>query len=44
VKDGNLYSARGLSDGIQMALALVREDFGREFARSIAQSLSRRHQ
>ena len=41
LKDGNLYSSRGVSDGIQVALALVREDLGEEFARSIAESLSR---
>ena len=43
VKDGSLYSARGVSDGIQMALSLVREDLGSEFAGSIAKSLSRHH-
>ncbi|MFM0212708.1 AraC family transcriptional regulator [Paraburkholderia sediminicola] len=43
LKDGNLYSSRGVSDGIQMALALVREDLGEGFARSIAKSLSRQH-
>jgi transcriptional regulator GlxA family with amidase domain len=40
LKDGNLYSSRGVSDGIQVALALVREDLGEEFARSITKSLS----
>ncbi|RKE36495.1 DJ-1/PfpI family protein [Paraburkholderia sp. BL23I1N1] len=40
LKDGNLYSSRGVSDGIHVALALVREDLGDEFARSIATSLS----
>jgi transcriptional regulator GlxA family with amidase domain len=39
-KDGNLYSSSGVSDGIEVALALVREDFGEEFARSITKSLS----
>ncbi|TDN69271.1 AraC family transcriptional regulator [Paraburkholderia sp. BL10I2N1] len=41
LKDGNLYSSRGVSDGIQVALAMVREDLGEEFARSITNSLSR---
>ena len=40
LKDGNLYSSRGVSDGIQVALALVKEDLGEEFARSITKSLS----
>ena len=39
LRDGNLYSSRGVSDGIEVALALVREDLGEEFARSIATSL-----
>ncbi|CAE6779178.1 AraC family transcriptional regulator [Paraburkholderia domus] len=42
LKDGSLYSSRGVSDGIQMALGLVREDLGEEFVRSITKSLSRR--
>ena len=42
LKDGNLYSSCGASDGMQLALALVREDLGEDFARSIAKSLSRR--
>jgi transcriptional regulator GlxA family with amidase domain len=41
LKDGNLYSSCGFSDGMQLALALVREDHGKDFARSIAESLSR---
>ena len=41
MKDGNLYSSCGVSDGMQLALALVREDLGEDFARSIAKSLSR---
>lgn len=36
-------SVHGVIDGIQTALALVREDLGNEFARSIAKSLSRHH-
>jgi len=41
MKDGNLYSSCGVNDGMQLALALVREDLGEDFARSIAKSLSR---
>lgn len=41
VKDGNLYSSSGVTDGIQVALALVREDLGEDLARSITKSLSR---
>ncbi|WP_244106402.1 AraC family transcriptional regulator [Paraburkholderia phenazinium] len=41
LKDGNLYSSRGVSDGIRVALALVKEDLGEEIASSIARSLSR---
>jgi transcriptional regulator GlxA family with amidase domain len=40
LKDGNLYSSRGVSDVIQVALTLVREDLGEEVARSITKSLS----
>lgn len=41
LKDGNLYSSSGVSDGIHLALALVREDLGDELSRRIAKSLSR---
>lgn len=41
VKDGNLHSSRGVSDGMRVALALVREDLGDEFATNLARSLSR---
>ena len=41
VKDGNLYSSRGVSDGMRVALTLVREDLGDEFATNLARSLSR---
>jgi transcriptional regulator GlxA family with amidase domain len=44
LKDGNLYSSCGVSDGILVALALVREDLGDGVASSIAASLSRRRQ
>lgn len=40
LRDGNLYSSRGVSDGIRVALALVRGDLGEELARNIANSLS----
>jgi transcriptional regulator GlxA family with amidase domain len=40
LKDGNLYSSRGVSDGMRVALALVQEDLGEELARSITKSLS----
>jgi transcriptional regulator GlxA family with amidase domain len=43
MKDGSLYSSGGVSDGIRVALALVREDFGEELARSITKSLSIQH-
>lgn len=41
LKDGNLHSARGVSDVIRLALALVREDLGDAFARRVTQSMSR---
>jgi len=41
LKDGNLYSSCGVSDGMQLALGLVREDLGEDCARNIAKSLSR---
>ena len=37
--DGNLYSSAGISAGIDLALALVEEDHGRDFALSIARYL-----
>jgi transcriptional regulator GlxA family with amidase domain len=42
LKDGNLYSSCGVSDGMQLALALVKEDLGEDLARSVAKSLSSR--
>jgi len=42
LKDGNLHSSRGVSDGIRLALALVEEDLGDEFARSVDRSMSGR--
>ena len=37
--DGNLYSSAGISAGIDLALALVEEDHGSDFALSIARYL-----
>jgi transcriptional regulator GlxA family with amidase domain len=39
VRDGDLYSSAGISAGIDLALALVEEDHGRDFALSIARYL-----
>ncbi|RKR76316.1 GlxA family transcriptional regulator [Frondihabitans australicus] len=39
VKDGNLYSSAGVAAGIDLALALVEEDFGADVARNSAQGL-----
>ncbi|HEV2188520.1 MAG TPA: GlxA family transcriptional regulator [Stellaceae bacterium] len=39
IRDGNLYSSAGISAGIDLALALVEEDHGRDFALSIARYL-----
>ncbi len=39
VRDGNLYTSAGISAGIDLALALVEEDHGRDFALSIARYL-----
>ncbi|MEW6339154.1 MAG: AraC family transcriptional regulator [Paraburkholderia sp.] len=39
VRDGNLYSSSGVSDGIRVALALVSEDLGAELASRITKSL-----
>jgi transcriptional regulator GlxA family with amidase domain len=39
VRDGNLYSSAGISAGIDLALALVEDDHGRELALSIARYL-----
>lgn len=42
LKDGNLYSSGGVGDAIDVALVLVGEDCGDEFARTVATSLSSR--
>ena len=39
IRDGDLYTSAGISAGIDLALALVEEDHGREFALSIARIL-----
>jgi transcriptional regulator GlxA family with amidase domain len=39
IRDGNLYSSAGISAGIDLALALVEEDHGREFALKVARYL-----
>ncbi|RQR32380.1 helix-turn-helix domain-containing protein [Burkholderia sp. Bp9143] len=39
VKDGNVYTSAGISSGIDLALSLVSEDLGNEFALEIARNL-----
>jgi transcriptional regulator GlxA family with amidase domain len=39
VKDGHVYTAAGATSGIDMTLALIEEDFGREVALRVAQAL-----
>jgi transcriptional regulator GlxA family with amidase domain len=39
VRDGNLYSSAGISAGIDLALALLEEDHGRDFALQVARYL-----
>jgi transcriptional regulator GlxA family with amidase domain len=39
VKDGHVYTSAGATAGIDMTLALVEEDFGRETALRVAQAL-----
>jgi transcriptional regulator GlxA family with amidase domain len=39
IRDGDLYSSAGVSAGIDLALALVEDDFGPEVARATARSL-----
>lgn len=39
VKDGTVYTSAGASAGIDLSLALVEEDFGRELSLEIAQTL-----
>ncbi len=39
VKDGHVYTSAGATSGMDLAIALVEEDFGSEFARRVAQGL-----
>ncbi len=39
IKDGNLYSSAGVTAGIDLALALVEDDFGRDMALQVAKQL-----
>jgi transcriptional regulator GlxA family with amidase domain len=39
VRDGNIWSSAGITAGIDLALALVAEDFGEEIARQTARQL-----
>lgn len=39
VKDGNVYSTAGVTAGIDMALAIVEEDYGRKVVAAIAHTL-----
>ena len=39
INDGNVWSSAGVTSGIDMAMAMVAEDFGREPALAVARSL-----
>ncbi|MDU1892248.1 MAG: GlxA family transcriptional regulator [Dysgonomonas sp.] len=39
VKDGNIYTSAGISTGMDLALALVEEDFGRSLALEVAKQM-----
>jgi transcriptional regulator GlxA family with amidase domain len=39
IKDGNIYTSAGISTGIDLSLALVEEDFGRDVAVGVARIL-----
>ena len=39
VKDGNVYTSAGISTGMDLALAMVEEDFGRDIAVGVARRL-----
>ena len=39
VRDGNIYSSGGITAGIDLALALVEEDLGREIALAVARTI-----
>lgn len=39
LKDGNVYTSAGISSGMDLALALIEEDFGKSFALDIARQM-----
>jgi transcriptional regulator GlxA family with amidase domain len=39
VKDGNVYTSAGISTGMDLSLAMVEEDFGRDIALAVARQL-----
>ncbi|AZN35727.1 GlxA family transcriptional regulator [Iodobacter ciconiae] len=39
IKDGNIYTSAGVTAGMDLALAMVEEDFGRELALQVAKEL-----
>jgi transcriptional regulator GlxA family with amidase domain len=39
VKDGSIYTSAGVTSGMDLALAMVEEDFGRELALAVAREL-----
>jgi transcriptional regulator GlxA family with amidase domain len=39
VKDGHIYTSAGISTGMDLSLAMVEEDFGRDIALSVARQL-----
>jgi transcriptional regulator GlxA family with amidase domain len=39
VRDGAIWSSAGVTAGIDLALALIEEDFGRDLSRAVAQEL-----
>lgn len=39
IKDGNIYTAAGITSGMDLALALIEEDFGQAFALHVARWL-----
>ena len=39
VRDGNVYTSAGVSSGIDLALALVEDDYGADLVRDVARSL-----
>jgi transcriptional regulator GlxA family with amidase domain len=39
IKDGNVYTSAGISTGMDLSLAMVEEDFGKDIALSVARQL-----